>query len=541
MSNFFERVMNRELNINPNAQNRLDDVKRALNDIIKAGFIGNEDEYRLLLVPVTVDMPLPLLVAVFHDVKNNAYGFHTLIIDHEDAPLYPRAESFQGNSYEVKRFAGDMYDDKLQNRVRMALSTPLGGNHDFRDGSVRVIFRDTDLNDRAMLRKLAEDVITAAMLAAHGEIDPTEGFNLTNMPPAAYVLTSEFRSSQRYPTVQGHARRTDVVYTLSERPKHMNGYNISAKPPVLGRIGGYVDFAPGQKDRLVPRFVITLIETPTPILPAELLMVGVLSAAMKNKGWVYVLLQANSPLVPNRKWRNLAALDGRLNEASFSEAVEILSAMVEPGFVISIDVDNAGDDTWKHDVFVGAANGSSKAHQTLMDASEMLTGGKFRESFRGSTQAVINEQDIIHHGRYKDQQGVSQDLREIDYLTVRTLAGAHMDDLPGNWLATHSALDIPASLRVAKRDIIDTSLLGAGVFVNAQGPRITFTADYLSALLESMVCVGFQIQMDQPPQVDRKPVYQFGQAIMGDESSGSIFRESGHVTNWQATNDRHRH
>ena len=101
--------------------------------------------------------------------------------------------------------------------------------------------------------------------------------------------------------------------------------------------------------------------------------------------------------------------------------MQLLSAVCTPGLILALDIEEGGSQMWLHRLFAKAANGDAEgiqAMQQIVQAANNLTGNLFSQNFPQGQFLVLNDYVRVHVGRYEDPNGVTRDIRDIDYLAV---------------------------------------------------------------------------------------------------------------------------
>jgi hypothetical protein len=178
------------------------------------------------------------------------------------------------------------------------------------------------------------------------------------------------------------------------------------------------------------------------------------------------------------------------------------STIIQNGLVISIDVPEAGPQSWYLSVFHAASMGSQQAIDVIMNAANSLTNGNFAKYFQPGSQIFTGPSDPVHLGTYLDKNGAKRDLRDIDYLSVIHLTGDKELNTIRSWGDTFVRTDFPSMLRLSERKRIIMGLTRDSAEITGFANRVTFTSAFLDALANGCRDTNISVRINTPMNAD---------------------------------------
>lgn len=447
-------------------------------------------------------------------------AYHTLMVETGEAlPL--RSFQYQGRPIEVKALPSDVLDGVYLSRIAELMKTKYG---ECIPAGARLIHNNTAIDNPVIAQELAMNVVTSAVAKVIQVVYPDTELNMGQLDSDAVLTVNEsYVHNARY-TPQGKPVRADIRLNMATRGKQFrhNHYSPAAPAVEIGDVYGYIDIVPTSGYKYLPRFVTTAIDLRhNHTLGTQLMMIAVAAAAQKNKGWVNGLVWPNTqPVEPGATKRDLKQLDEELaNANSFETAARAAEQAFADGFLFSLDIWNAGDDTWQYEVFARAANGDPDANSQIWSAANFATGGRLEQYFK-SGLICYPEHSPMLFGYGIDRQGNMFDGREIDALLVKSMTYMQGPGMLNDWFSSFYSLDIPYEVREDAREKMLQSLTGNFISLD-RGMRVTFTGDFLNALIMAFRDAGLMVANNRP-QVIPKPAYS-GPGVIDDDQSG-LFR-----------------
>lgn len=417
-------------------------------------------------------------------------------------------------------------------------------------------------------------------------------------PGATYLqIGSNFKSTFRTDikcgwnnqvNLYGSPVRSDVVLelydTTTEKGNNTNSNNPDSfrindanAATLVSNITGYVDliwepsknvqaFIPGIMPTQVtdvaaytPRLVITQLDQIIgPDLVCTLISLATTQALVENeRGFVMLMKQhelgQRNTRPDSMDIRDLGALGYDYNpnditntasgqkintrEANFTLAAlyPIVRALVRSNkFLVSIDIEECGPSSWSQGVFAASASGNVDATKEIINAANVLTGGKFGNIFKGN-QVLWDDNYRVNLGYYMDTNGVRRDIRDVDLLSVLNFFGATNISEARDWsnYMSNSAQDIHLRNALSREKI--KTMLNAPVF-EGYARRYTFNPEFLYALAASISEAGlkYQAQMgSEAPTGGLRAVLPFLPSINNTANMSNAFMNRSHGANMQ--------
>lgn len=461
---------------------------------------------------------------------------YTYQIESSAQKLPPRQVQHAGQTFSLPTAPGDAIDNTLWEKTEQFLRNTLGQNARIFNAGAQPIYAETLPTDElkiAWLFRLAVDATSTTMvqqgiieerpldvklLIAGGQpvtgVDqnPAPLFDTQGMP-----IRSDFRIVTRKAGEQQNAAvwnpnnsnnkdlvATDVYIDLDYSPvQQANPYGQPAAPQF--------GFQPQAQWRYVPRAVITNIESLTDASTPELLGLGLGQAIVLSRRNFW--MQAFAPRWPTGKGKGEANLRDataigfevnltgaekptRLPHPSQQEIqayYAMLAQAISPNLLYSIDIDEAGDNTWLiRDLYLAAHN-DPEAKQRIVTAFNNLTDGKFASFWDGTQPMVIDENNRVPLGYWNPASGVRADIRQLDYVAMLNVVGESDMKLLHEWSATFWDMNTPMEIRLERRDRISRELL-PGYTLRGHARRMVLGERFLGAIVKSLEAAGLLLQ-----------------------------------------------
>lgn len=315
--------------------------------------------------------------------------------------------------------------------------------------------------------------------------------------------------------------RQDVCVTLSYKLA-TNTVNRSVNQGTdtvdIIKVFGYIDIQwvsqgnpnnPMNTQKFIPNFIITRMESamvPTPDITL-LALVSIL-AINEDMNWMQAF-RATPAKKGDIDFNDIGALniEGNIenNQHGFGTKIEtktkefnlsmlntLVSRLVYPNLIISIDVAQASPDTWYENVFFFASTGTTpEANSRILAAAASLTNG-MTDAFNHVDifSPIVNK---IHGGYYKTKDGI-RDIRHLSsYLAVANYVAATGQDpkILSEYTNSLYAVSIPPELRAAERKkLVDNMSNNTAVYKQFYN-RLTFSNAFIVGLVNSLRQVGF--------------------------------------------------
>jgi len=463
---------------------------------------------------------------------------YTYQIEASAGKLPPRQVSHAGTTFSLPTAPGDAIDNTLWERVEQFLQNSFGQSAKIFNAGAQPIFAEVQPTDElriALLFRQAVDATSTTMvqqgvikeqpldvklLVSGGQpvtgVDnnPAPLFDIQGMP-----IRSDFRivtrkaGEQNSNTTQWNPNdnrnkdlvATDLYIDLDYSPVQQ------AANPYGAQIPGQFGFQQAPSWRYVPRAVITNIESLTDASTPELLGLGLGQAIVMSRRNYW--LQAFAPRWPatakkgEPNLRDATAIGFEVNltgaekptrlpypsQQETNAYYQMLAAAISPNLMYSIDIDEAGDNTWlTRDLYLAAHN-DPEAKKRIVTAFNNLTDGKFSAFWDGTQPMAIDENNRVPLGYWTPSTGVKADIRQLDYLAMLNIVGEGDMKILHEWSATFWDVNVPMEVRLERRDRIQRELL-AGYVLRGHARRLVLTSALLGAIVKSLEAAGLLLQ-----------------------------------------------
>jgi hypothetical protein len=505
-----------------NSANVLAGRAQIVHDAIAAKIKGGFDDHLKIELIIHEGPQLfypAVIVAVSFSTHPDIIAYHTLVIE-TDETIVPRAMNWQGQTLDIARLPGDVLDrvyiDEIAKHMRVT-AYPAATVH---EAGARLVLKDLDLDNPAIFTEFLVSVMKAGAVTLSRVIYKDDDVSLKDADDPRIGITESFMPQRRY-TPQGKPVRADFSIRMTALERRRGGVHERA-PIDFAEVAGYVDIVPAGGGQWLPRFVATAMDLKhNHTLSTQLVMLAVAAGAQQGKGWVNGLVQPNQFGSNVNGVRMLKVLDKDLAESnSFEAASRAADKVFRGGFLFSLDIDGAGDDTWQYEVFARAAYGNQEALNQIYHALDFATAGAIKRYINFSAPICYVERETLQVGYFADATGRQLDDREVDTLMVMSLVKDQDRQVVEDFIASSMRMDIPQDVREERRYRIVNSLVGGRRAVDRR-LRVTFTSDFLMAIIQAFRDVGLVVQVNRPADVPEAK-YE-GPGVMDDQQSG-LFR-----------------
>jgi hypothetical protein len=512
------------------------EVLSKLTKVIATVYEENIDksfEYGLIPVDMntTTTLGVSVLILTMLEKANPETGvsFHTLIVEASAEAPAPRFESINGQNVEILRTVGEAYDDNMLKVVTDHVRRQYPQSK-LLNAEACVVPRDFSVSDEDAVFKLASN----AAFANSSELETNRaGFFDLNLANAESDSTLTVRTSFGNPpslNAVNHPLRSDIKIDFSAAPNNQNNQQVVERVTPVAHLDGYIDLvwdpaqvsqnmfaqyspqAVASYQRYAARYVLTALESQNLLtIPAQLLALIPALSLRENNQWVQsfrsqnfgegidmhdigaVGIEANFENNPSGYGLRV---DTRADTFKPEHHHRLVTSVVKPGLILSLDVPECGPQTWYNGVFAVAAEGNPKANAAIIDAANHLTNGEFAKHFSPNGRVAVDENNRIHLGFYVDRNGVKQDIRNIDYLAVMNLVGEKDPSIIRQWSDTFFPTQSLA-VRLAARKRIITGLV-ADVTLTGFARRVTFEVEFVEALAKGIAANKLSIRSISP-------------------------------------------
>lgn len=186
-------------------------------------------------------------------------------------------------------------------------------------------------------------------------------------------------------------------------------------------------------------------------------------------------------------------IDTSTNNFGDEDLNDLIRATFNNDFVLAIDCEDTGPDSWITANLVDAAHGDQGAEEWCFDVLDRLTDGHFSQYHDGSPLFESLE-DRIHVGEYRDENNELRDLRDLDVMAILNATADSDPAVAEQWEMTFNDESTPIELRLAIRLDIIRSLLGERK-VNIRGfaERIIVTNSTINAMISAVEAAGLAV------------------------------------------------
>lgn len=490
--------------------------------------------YEILLLQinntVATRLRLSAIVLALKDGDNKTVAHRTLLLE-GTGELPTDTRQVDGRTVVIDRYAAQVYDEVYATAVNEAMANAHPGCILLNTGGETVNARfDWSKND------LVRNLVTNALLACatHIEVRDPE-FQDVVLPEltqdASLQVRLNFESGQ-LTDYAGNPVRTDitVITTAVANTRQDNAsLNNQQESKIVAVVGGFLDlsytnpqayggnqvFAGGvqveDKRRYRARFIITSMENTQRMTPAAQLM-ALCSCLVLGEGvtWYRGMKSSmsagpNDPRDPGaltietNLYNDPSGFSPKLNtktvEFSDRDLGLILRQTTFEGLAFSIDVSDAGSDTWYNRPFsqaCGSGPDAFEANELIRRAANTLTGGAFGQLYAQASAAIggkaipamLAGEERVLLGYRLDSNGNAVDIRGVDYLWMLNRC-AQNPKMVADYSDTIELIEKPIQIRLAERKNIISDQVDQVKFTQL-GTRATFNPQFLSLLLEAL-------------------------------------------------------
>lgn len=499
-------------------------------------YANNLDIRLLALDEANAEISCSVLVvaAAAKGSSQSPIAYHAIVMDSNQGEPASRVDNWNGEQYVVHSWPSGMWNEYLNKVVEDAVQRAFGSGNTI-SASAEVLPATFDYTDE----KLVTQVGINALLAVNTEVES----HLPN-PPVLDLTKIDFSNSQLVTTVkfdntprldsQGNPVRSDFRIPLTEqvRPKQFE----QGQPPRTNEIAlvtGFMDVlwrgpqqqqAMGfygqqqgpQTQRYVPHAVITTLETHQNRTPsAQLLAALQVLALRQNNVWAMAYWSAATRNSKELDINDLGALgyeaalmrdeagNGRFIETKGDTVTpevraRLVGDLFYPDLYVSVDVAEAGADTWNNEIFLAAARGDVVAKRALRQHANILTGGYFEKHYDGDGSIVVAFDSRIHMGDYLDPVSRQRrDIRDYGYVAIANQFGANDLQQLARWSDSFINPNEPAALREFRRyQILERSV--QDLRITGMAWRCRFEPKFLFALANAAAEAGLALQVRLP-------------------------------------------
>lgn len=507
-------------------------LNKLVASLTKAYEKANSD-YRISLIQLDRDIETTLtfsavVIAIALAADPSKISFYTLIASATGQLPISTMESFGDAKYERTLYYSDALDVRMRELVRRKLSEVYPGGK-YYDNDGLVLAPDFDPDNIPAVVTIAANAAMAAGTFLRMDQPGFRDFDLGENPinDTVYsVLT--FGSDAQIQDAAGLPVRSDVCVTLTTQPNQqgsqaVRNLNSNGGARELSQISAYVDllYRPAGRDangygiqlnnaqtptqRYVPRIVITDVNCKYGLTPATVLMaISSVFALPHQNNWVQVYKP--NMVVDGVDLRDIGALNldadatvdpstvgyvpTKTQDATLEAIGAYIMKLVEPRPLVSIDIPDAGAQTWYLSALANA-NNSRAAHELVIEAAKQLTHGAFGEFFETGAPVVLHADKYLI-GYWTDHRGRRRDIRDFDLLAFCNAVGHTNPELIRDWSDTITKYDsYPVEMRLSAQRKMIAAVSKETAVILGTGTRVTLSGKFLDALARALSQVRF--------------------------------------------------
>lgn len=453
---------------------------------------------------------------------------HAMMVECSAGRLPKRTIQLGNNqTIEIDLVPGDAKDQDMWEIIKQAVYTSYGPNVDVYSADMNVIPTEMQPTDNQAIRDMLIMGLEAVYRITMEYMGNKEIFSVDAIPPSQQLVA---RVDTAPPPAAGENTlpiRSDIAIELTGYDRNSNSKSQFAnKETNYATIDGYIDLnyvrpepmgygMPAPTQHYVPEFRITKLTSDLGALTPEIVLFALVNAAIlnHNRTWALAFRQK---VARDNPLRDLGAIGCevpaltadqqpgqiRVADASFSQEDldHLVSTAIHQNLMISMDIDEAGPDTWLLKDFLEAAAGDPNAVQRVNDAAMNLTNGKFIDVCRvawpeGNGNIPVPFYDNVNRipkGWYGPETA-KRPFDDIDYLAYLNLYGPKgRVDAAAEWERTNIA-DGPLEVRLDRRLRMMRDVLEDGMHLKGFARRITINPTYLICLDRAIRAAGLDI------------------------------------------------
>lgn len=490
-------------------------------------------------------------------------AYHAYLIAQSGGQIPVEQRNYNGTQVEVHRMPSEAYDAELRALVESKVRAAYPDAQAILETTGEVVPANFDYEDADKLYDLYVNGLMAIFTTfnrnyADHDLNLARAMNDSTLTVRADRLTT---GSVEVVDMSDLPIRSDIAITITANAKGQQNQSLNKqRQATLTRLTGYMDFiwskqpnnqqawvAPNQQPKVEPLYTPVFVMTsamPEDIQtePAQLLAIASATCLMENQRWTFGFMPRKG--VGKRKEVDLHDISAIGFDANFEGNKDgvgsriadthsdsftlgklngLLQLVSNPVPLIALDVPECGSSTWMHAIFVAAAAGDPVANQTIIEAANYLTNGKFKSIYQG-TRVCYEYGGRLHAGYYMDAERKRHDLREIDYLGVLNLFGDRDMNMVRRYSESLNNDSIPLDIRLANRKAILDQFTPV---YTGWTRRVVFDAHFNFALAQACGAAGLNLKPDWPytdaTSDVRTPASFLGQALVMQPASTGLF------------------
>jgi hypothetical protein len=476
-----------------------------------------------------------IVAARLKDNDKVGVAYHVLLLEATGDKLTPIFENVNGQQIEILRVSSDAIDDELLKRAleKVRNAFPRAGNWYLVDGTV--LPESFNADDKVAVHQLALNAGLACTTELQIRVPGFKDLNLATLAnDSSLNVNIQFGRSQVLNAV-GKPLRADVLVNFASKRNTNNGkyasVNSGDKEVRVSEIAGYLDlvWAPvnaqagynpyqqqvaAQTQRYASRLVVTNLASNYSYTPGSVLLAMSTALTLRDdSNWIQGFRPM--PSIPGEQdMTDIGALnyeanilnepnggtyiDTKASDFKLEDLGQLVTALIQPGLIISLDCPEQGPQSWYTSVFAAASNGSQAAYNVLYEAAQQLTNNSFGRYFPLGTQMFVDQGNRVHMGTWVDRQGNVRDIRDFDHVAVCNLVGERNPGAIREYSDTYQNTRMPLIQRLFMRKRIITSLSGETAKFTGFAQRVTFSAAFMDALSRGIRDTNMAVRVNTP-------------------------------------------
>ena len=466
----------------------------------------------------------------------NRLAYHIVVVEATGDRIAPYFENIHNTQVEVVRTTADAYDNVLVAKVEQKLQQAYPGLEAYINAEATVVPRTFDPENKDAIHKLALNAGLAVFTYLNVTSPKFTDFNLATGRDESQLIVDVRFSDQPQEDMVGEPVRADFAIAFnSQRQGGQNNRSVNAgdRQLALTNVSGFFDvvWAPVAGGNVFQNQWMPQQNIPTQKYVARAIMTDLMSNFSYTPGAILLAIATTMALRDDNNWvqafrpkpiigndvdlRDIGALNieaNLLNDPSgYGQPIDtkaesfrlenlgqLVSSLFQPGLIMSMDVPDAGPNSWFLSMFAAAAKGNTSAQSVIFESAQDLTNGEFQKYFTLGDQMFVDVDNRVHLGHWIDRNGVKRDIREIDYLAVANLIGSRDPVRCRAWSDTWTRDDYPLIQRLAERKKMIMALTSESAVITGFANRVTFSAKLMDALTQGCRDAGLVVRINTP-------------------------------------------
>lgn len=453
---------------------------------------------------------------------------YTMILDGTGAARQPR--EFKGNSgrlYYVPRVAGDLYNDTYWGMV-VDLLKPHVNVERIEDAGATVIPAGFDVENKVALRTLMNCAANAISHLYGLYLAPEERvfFTAATFADTDWVARTTFQPGVGTDAVDTPIRRNFEI-TTTGRVKGANS-DVTRDTVTLSSVSGFVNLQyVGKTDLLdqyhrpvfgeqqyLPVINITNTALESSAITPELQMFALLTSFRLSQRGAW--MNCFRPRYNQDQSKNLHRLDGIGKELGLVvdstdpqfDAFAFLRQYAYEQPVFALHIDQVGPMSWLMNMLADAGAGVPEAQDAVFGVIERLTNGNFSANYKPTqgVPAFETADDLQLAGWYVDNDGIRQDLRDIDVLAILNLTGTGDTSLAMEFEQTFNPTTGTPEERIHRRVEIIDQVTGGQAKYEGYRRLVYISGEVLEAAMTAVQQAGMNIRSEGTSDVAAAPI-----------------------------------